>query len=355
MTDARSEVPEPEHRLPGPPQPARFNPLDFGAVLGQSFSLVWKNPVPLLAVAGVIVWAANLGAGTLAALAQSAAGLDGMSPGGIDGSLVGPYLGALLLQIIAALGAQVIAQGFALHHLRVALLGDRATSAELWRLLRVSGTRLLLVNLVFFGAGVAFAILVTGVMALAFMTLFSSANAMLAAVIAVPVSFVIAAGLGVPFLWLAFRLQLASGVVVFERTTVRHALRRSWELTRGRVWRVAGIQLVISLACGVVGAVLMFIIVVVGVLSSPTSPADTTAALLPGIIGSVPVFAVGAFGAMVTNTAIGLLYVDARFREGWLWTTLNGYAAARISGVPASQLADPFVTPPAPHTDFPGT
>lgn len=328
-----------------------FGPLDFGTILGRSFSLVWKNPVPLLAVAGVITLIANVIANVLTTAAQSAAGLDAVSPAnssGIDGSFVGLFIGALVLQMVVAVGSQVITQGFALYNLRAVFLGDRATTSDLWNLLGRSWQRLLLLGLVFVGMGIAYGIVLGGAMLFIMGFMFSAGSSSAALFVTVPLAMLMIFALMVPLVWLMTRLSLASSVIVFEGAPVRAALRRSWHLSRGRFWRIFGIQIVLSLVFGVAGGILVVIVSLFAVIADPPSTNDVSVGILPTILGSIPLYAASAFGALLTSSATGLLYVDARFREDWLWTTLNGYAAARMSGVPAAQLPDPFITPPAP-------
>jgi hypothetical protein len=112
----------------------------------------------------------------------------------------------------------------------------------------------------------------------------------------------------IPGLILFVRLLFGPSTVVVEGARGRAALRRSWALTRGNSWRVAGIFLVAGLMAAVISAV------VAAIGQAVASTAGSADWFVRAVAGSV--------GAVVTTpfaqTVTVLLYFDLRVRHDGL-------------------------------------
>lgn len=363
MSNSTPFQPEPEPQpsaLPpdaprsGPPQ---YGPLTFGEILGRSFTLLKQNPVPLLAVTALIAFVALTIAGTISAIAQL--GLEEATRSGpMNSEAIGAatlcFLGALLFELLVYFSVWIITQGIPILNLRSAYLGTRATTPQLWQQLRQHIWRLIQLCLVYagisLGASILLALMVLAVVALAVGT-GASDTAMLLVVL--PTVLLMVAVALVPLVWLLTRLSLSSSVLICEGAPVRTAMARSWQLTRGRFWRVLGIQYLLAFIYSAIASILtgiaLLAIMITVVAANPsfdTNPAGIGLILML-VVATIPFFALGAVTSVVTANATGFLYVDARLRTDWLWYSLNEHAAARASGVPAERLTDPFMAPPA--------
>jgi hypothetical protein len=106
-----------------------------------------------------------------------------------------------------------------------------------------------------------------------------------------------------PGVWLFVRLYVATAAVAIEGRRGSHALVRSWRLTRGRFWRVAGALVLMVL---VVLAVLLTVGAVVGVLALA---AGEVAWIVDGVLGGLLNAAVVAF--VLTVEAVIYLHLRA--------------------------------------------
>ncbi|MBL3698707.1 hypothetical protein [Leucobacter luti] len=328
-----------------------FGPINFGQLLGRSFVLLTQNPVPLLAVAAPISLVLLISVSLLAEAVPFSGAPDPFllilnRHQNTTVSGLGLVLVTTLATFVIALLAQVITQGFALFNLRAALLGERARSATLWRLLGGAWARLFGLGLISLGIGAAYVVVVGGLTGLATLLLSTVSIGSAGLYIIVPIAILLVIGSLVPLSWLVTQISLAASAVVFEGATVRAALRRSWQLVTGRFWRVLGAQALVSLSFA--AATWVFFMVLLFTLLAFTDPSASASAFAMTLIFTLPTNFLAVGATLTAANAVGLLYVDARLRTDWLGITLNGYAAARIGGTPPARLADPFVTPPAP-------
>jgi hypothetical protein len=120
------------------------------------------------------------------------------------------------------------------------------------------------------------------------------------------------------FLWGAFALAVPA--LVLERTTVRGAIRRSWQLSVPDWWRVTGIRALAVL----IAAVVSFVISVPFALGADATRVGNQTFGIWGLI----VLAVGGVIATAVTTpfvaaVLGLLYIDRRMRAEALDITLS--------------------------------
>lgn len=120
----------------------------------------------------------------------------------------------------------------------------------------------------------------------------------------------VALGLGA---WLGVKLLLAPCVVALEGVGPLRAIRRSWTLTRGMFWRLAGIyissSMIISIAAGTVSSVFS--------LGAGLLAADNFELAMVGV-SVASTLTSSVLSLPLTYGVLTLLYVDARIRrEGY--------------------------------------
>jgi hypothetical protein len=103
----------------------------------------------------------------------------------------------------------------------------------------------------------------------------------------------------IPGIVLWIRLVVVAQAAAIERVGVRPALRRSWQLTRGREWHVLGLILVVGVPVAAVS---------VGALLFTTGGGTSAGAVAIGIVVNTVLV---SFSALTT----ALLYFDLRSRQ----------------------------------------
>lgn len=106
--------------------------------------------------------------------------------------------------------------------------------------------------------------------------------------------------------WLVTRLQLAFAVIVVERVGPVTALRRSWQLVRGRWWRVFGTMLLAGLVSGIVAQVASFPFAL---------PGQLFGAALGVVFLTIGTVISGIITTPLSANAQTLLYFDGRIRN----------------------------------------
>ena len=330
-----------------------FRPMGFGEIFSRSFSLIRQNPKPLLLGAALIPFGINLLLLIIATFPQMK--MEAASQAG-DVSSVLPYavLGfvASLVQSVGSLIVVALTQGFVLSNLRESVLGNRASAGALLQGLRQVRGRLIGYAFILLGfamgVGMVVGVFASVVIALTGVFVVSSSS-ISGTILMVTVMFVVLLAILAPLVWVATRVSLAPALLVLDRVSVGQAFRGSWQLTRGRFWKIFGTMTVIGLLA--LAAMLIVTFVVAIPMTLGMTPGDIAAANLEmptALVSllSVPVLLISSFAAIVQSNAVGLLAMDARMRDDWLATSLNGYTDARAAGVPAASLYDPFLSPP---------
>jgi membrane-anchored glycerophosphoryl diester phosphodiesterase (GDPDase) len=113
----------------------------------------------------------------------------------------------------------------------------------------------------------------------------------------------------VPGLWLFVRAVFSAPAVVLEDRRNRDAIRRSFALTKGQVWRLAGLLIVIFMLAELVSVLIGYVMGYVGaILAGPHS----------GVAAYLPILSMFV-ASIVTGPAISmlivLLYYDQRVRR----------------------------------------
>lgn len=263
----------------------------------------------------------------------------GSLPGDDVAALV--VTGALVLLLLVCVGLYALSVLTACYAVAVshAALGRPLTLRELWRQGRPRAWSVLGVQAL---TGLLFAVpilLVYGVMLAVLLTAVDG-RAGAGTVFAVLGSVLLVLAMVVTAVFFAVRLTFAASSATLERNRPVAALRRSWLLTRGSWWRIAGISMLVSLIISAVNQVVQMAVgVVVGVgmaLSSAPGSGE------PSIAGLVAVFAVAAVLALagysvtapLSYFATTLLYLDERIRRESL-----DLALAEAAGLPPHRPA----------------
>lgn len=330
-----------------------FKPMEFGEIFSRSFSLIRQNPKPLLIGAALIPFGINLLLLIIATFPQMK--VEAASQAG-DFAAVVPYavLGFFtsLLQSAGSLIVVALTQGYVLSNLRESVLGKRASAGDLLQALRQVSGRLIVYALILLGFAMGVG-MVVGIFSAVIIALTGalvvSAGSSSGTILMVAIMFAVLLALLAPVIWVATRVSLASALLVLDRVSVGQAFRGSWQLTRGRFWKVFGTMAVIGLLSFAAMLIVSLVVgapVMLSVASGDIAAANGEMPIALVSLLSVPVLLISSFAAIVQSNAVGLLAMDARMRDDWLARSLNGYTNARAAGVPATSLYDPFLSPP---------
>lgn len=336
-----------------PPKPGLIplRPLTFGTLMGAPFLLIRRNPrVTIgasLLVSGIpraiVSILSSAGAALLLGrVAMAAAGYrQEISAGAVAGEILIAVLGVALSLVSAA-----VLQGIIVSETARACVGERLTVRELWQRCRgrigaLIGWSLLIV------AAFAVAVLVLAVVIAVLIPL-----GVVGGILAGLTGFFGFAAIVVLAVWIGTKLALVPSAIVLERAGIRHAMRRSWALSRGSFWRVLGVIVLIALIVGGVQEVAVAPISLVGtfsqILSHPTelsgagAAAGTSLVTPATVIAALVGAAVGAILQVASAAAPALLYLDLRMRKEGLDLQLVRFVEARQTGEPAR---DPFPAP----------
>lgn len=289
----------------GRPGVIPLRPLNIGELLDGAVTAIRWNPRVMLGLSAAVATVTQLIqsfvvygllSGTLASygdlLNGSTTQIDSQQ---LAAAFGGALLAAAVTGVITAV-AVLLLTGLITIVVSRAVLGQRLDSKAAWVLLRPTLGRLVAVTLVIpLMVGVAFLVasipLMLGVTSLG--------------VLLIAVALVLTVYVGV-------RLCLAGTVVVIERSTVRTALRRSWQLVGGAWWRTLGVLVLAGIIVLVVEQIVQLpFTVLAGGASVLVGPVSAGAILL-STLGAIAASTITwPFAAGVTV----LLYVDRRIRR----------------------------------------
>jgi len=332
-----------------PPKPGLIplRPLDFGTVFGASFQVLRRNPRPtfgaaLLLNALVVFLSTSVSTVILVSGLERASRASLADATAITTGTIGLSLVAALITVAIALVAQALLTGIISLEVSRATVGEKLTLRELfaaghgrWKAL-IGWTMLL-------GA-----IVVAAIAALIGLSIgFFAVGDPLAIAGGVILLVVGALGLLVVGAWVATMLAFVPAAIVLERLSIAAALRRSWQLVRGSFWRIFGIVLLLTVMVNVAVTIVTTPLQLVTTFATPLlNPAgeletDLTAFLALNIVVIGLTAVAGAIGAVLTTSAISLLYIDRRMRTEGLDLELQRFVELRASGAPA---VDPYRT-----------
>jgi len=346
----RPGSPDPAWTGPGPGEPpwaprdtaARpgivpLRPLGVGEILDGALQAVRRNPGPMLlvtAIVGALYGVAVTGLGLLSAFGSGAG--TGSTAASSEGSLALVQLVGLL-PAVAVFGLALVAVTALLTVVVAnAALGQRTSVRQAWRFARSRVLPAIGASLVV-GIGAVLALLVGGGLIAALLALVVAGTGGVARGVLVGLLAVLALTLV-----LTGRLGIASVVVVLDgrwpvagrAPGVSAAIRRTWRLTRGHMWRTLGILLLLQLIAGLAAQVITIVVGVLFLLA-------TLVGLSAGIAGAVG----GALVVLITQVVIlpftvagtTLIYLDLRMRREGLDLEL----AAAVDAVGRPDAAPP--------------
>lgn len=303
----------PGYQAPPKPGVIPLRPLGLGEILDGAFQACRKNPLATFGIA--ILLQAVVALVTVLLLGNFMSSLEVFeSSTPTDEDLIGVAAGLGAFASVAGVVSGVallVLQGILVIPIARAVINQRTTFGQAWRLARGRILPLLGFGLLAFAASLVGLALLVGISALAIVGLKEYS-----ALVIVP----LVLGAIAALVWVSTKLVVAPAALMLEGTGPWTSIRRSWQLTRGNWWRTFGIVLLTSI----------IVSIITSVISAPLSFAvtllfgfSTSASATPDALDSLPVLAASqaitalftavgyAFQAGVTS----LLYVDLRIRR----------------------------------------
>jgi hypothetical protein len=277
-----------------------LRPLSLSDIFNGAVGYVRANPKPTLGLTTVIVLITSV-IGFLTGVAATRVNADVSS---VTGVAVGVLVTLLAITLLSGMLTVIVARS---------VLGARISAGEAWARVRGRMPALLALTLLEVAAAVAVGVLVV----LIIYSIGDNVGGALAALIGIP----LVVGVAAVIAYVYARLVLAPVAMVLENKGVVAAVKRSFTLSRNRVWRIFGTVLLTAVVVGVVSAAISVPFDIAGQVISAGSSSATIAAVAVSTIGQ-------ALGSILTTPFIAgvaaLLYVDARIRsEAFDFALLN--------------------------------
>lgn len=305
--------PPPMYQAPPKPGIIPLRPLGLGEILDGAFQACRRNPLATFGIA--ILLQAVVALVTVLMIGNLFSSLEVLeSENPTSDSIIGAVasFGAFAsVATVVSAAALLILQGILVIPIARAIINQRTSFGQAWRLGRRRILPLICFGLLVFALGlVGFALLV-GISALAILGLNE-----FSALVIVPLVLLAVAALT----WVSIKLVVAPAALMLEGTGPWTSMRRSWALTRGNWWRTFGIVLLTSIIVSIIASVISLpLSFAVSLFFGFSSSASST----PDALDSIPILlATQAITALFT--AIGyafqagvtaLLYVDLRIRR----------------------------------------
>jgi len=329
---------------PPPPQPygdqqpgiVPLRPtLGLGDIIAGAWRSVWHNPGVMLGLALLIVLLASLlsalfGLALNAPLARwnadmlSQANMTGVFHDlGLNANDLGFFTGSSTAAgLLMALVTPII-NGILAISVSQSVLGNRVSIADAWSRVRGRIGSLIGWSLLMTLALIVFITL--GVLAIVGLAIAASnLSEGFAAALAILLSMALIA----VAIWLTIKLLFVAPIIAIERCSIRQAVRRSWELTRGHFWRILGVYLLGTLLVSIISSLITLpLTLLTGALNFGAS-AVTGAALGAGagvgtmVLDIIRIAISNVISMAFTSGLLTLLYIDARNRTEGLHTSL---------------------------------
>jgi hypothetical protein len=305
--------PAPLYQAPPKPGVIPLRPLGLGEILDGAFQACRKNPVATFGTA--ILLQAVVALITVLLLGNAFSSLaaleaDSGSMEDFIGVLAGFSVFAVVTSVVSA-AALLVLQGILVIPTARAVINQRTSFGQAWRIARGRILPLIGFGLLTFAAGLLSLALVVALSALAILGLDSYSP-----LVVVP----LVIGAVVALVWASMKIVVAPATLMLEGTGPWSSIRRSWTLTRGNWWRTFGIVLLTSIIVSIIGSVvsvpLSFAVsTVVGFSASASATTDVLDSL-PVILASQAIAALfSAIGYAFQAGVTSLLYVDLRIRR----------------------------------------
>jgi hypothetical protein len=320
-----------------PPKPGviPLRPLGLGEILDGAFQACRRNPVATFGSAILLQAVVTLATVLLFGnILSSMEVFESQSPTSED--LIGAFAGFGVAASVAGVvsgAALLILQGILVIPVARAVINQRTSFGQAWRLARGRILPLFGFGLLSFAAGLLGLLLLVGISALAIAGLEEYS-----ALVIVP----LVLGVAVVLAWASTKLVVAPAALMLEGTGPWTSIKRSWQLTRGNWWRTFGIivltSIIVSIIASVISMPLTFAVSLLVGFSSAASSPDALSSL-PLIAATQAIAALfTAIGYAFQSGVTSLLYVDLRMRrEGFDVVLLREHeqsAAGRTDMIP---------------------
>ncbi|WP_087076445.1 glycerophosphoryl diester phosphodiesterase membrane domain-containing protein [Arthrobacter sedimenti] len=308
-----SGYPAPRYQAPPKPGVIPLRPLGLGEILDGAFQACRRNPVATFGSA--ILLQAVVALATVLLFGNILSSLEvfesqNPAPEDLIGAFAGFGVAASVAGVVSGV-ALLILQGILVIPVARAVINQRTSFGQAWRLARGRFLPLIGFGLLSFAAGLVGFLLLAGISVLAIAGLEDYS-----ALVIVP----LVLGVAVVLVWASTKLVVAPAALMLEGTGPWTSIKRSWQLTRGNWWRTFGIVLLTSIIVSIIASVISMpltfaVSLLVGFSSAASSTPDalSTLPLVAATQAITALFtAIGyAFQAGVTS----LLYVDLRMRR----------------------------------------
>jgi hypothetical protein len=207
--------------------------------------------------------------------------------------------------------ALLVLQGILVIPIARAVINQKTSFGQAWRLARGRILPLLGFGLLSFAAGLVGLLLLVGISALAIGGLEEYS-----AFVIVP----LVIGALVVMVWITVKLVVAPAALMLEGAGPWSSIKRSWLLTRGNWWRTFGIvvltSIIVSIIASVISTPLTFAVSLIFGFSSSTSATPDALDSLPALAATQAITALfTAIGYAFQAGVTSLLYVDLRIRR----------------------------------------
>jgi hypothetical protein len=207
--------------------------------------------------------------------------------------------------------ALLVLQGILVVPIARAVINQRTSFAQAWRLARGRILPLLGFGLLTFAAGLVGLVLVVGISALAILGLDEYSALLIVPLVLGAVALLV---------WVSTKIVVAPAALMLEGTGPWTSVKRSWALTGGNWWRTFGIVLltsiIVSIIASVISAPLTFAVSLIVGFSSSASAAPDALDSLPVLLATQAITALfSAIGYAFQAGVTSLLYVDLRMRR----------------------------------------
>jgi len=313
----------------GDPKPGivPLRALTLGDILGGAWHAVWHNPgvmigLPLLILLGAMILSALFGLALNAPFQElnnqvlhESGLIELLREYHIDPAHLTLFSGAstasgILMALVSPLISGILAVSIS-----QSVLGNRISAGDVWSRLR--GRVGALIGWSFLMMLGLFVFAVLAALAIAGLTIAASAASTGLALFVAGLLMLAFMALG---LWLSIKLLFVAPIIAIERSGIKQAIRRSWELSRGHFWRILGIYVLgtflVSLVSGLLTTPLSLL---AGGLALGGSGVAAGTSLWLSLIHTL----ITSLITMVfTSGILTLLYVDTRTRAEGLHNSL---------------------------------
>ncbi|WP_104117082.1 hypothetical protein [Arthrobacter sp. B1805] len=303
----------PQYQAPPKPGVIPLRPLGLGEILDGAFQACRRNPLATFGIA--VLLQAVVALVTVLLIGNVLSSFEvfearNPTPDSMIGAFASLGVFASVAGVVSAV-ALLVLQGILVIPIARAVINQRTSFGQAWRLARTRFLPLLGFGLLSFVAGLLGLVLLVGISALAILGLDEYS-----AVVIVP----LVIGAVVLMVWVTVKLVVAPAALMLEGTGPWTSIKRSWLLTRGNWWRTFGIVLltsiIVSIIASVISTPLTFAVSLIFGFSSTSSTAPDALASLPILVATQAITALfTAIGYAFQAGVTSLLYVDLRIRR----------------------------------------